>query len=210
MTRIIRNRTEKETLIIKQDFSTLVKILNNLSINFFIDNGLLLGIYRDGDLIKWDWDIEFSLYDYDLTNNLEKLIEEVKKKGFKIHKIVKKDIKLDIYKGLPYEIFSFSFKGWKHNRYKRLFKRKGFSIPEKYFLNKEKINYLGFELFCPGPIEEYLTFIYGDWRTPKRLGNMDEYLSKNYYKKPSFFIIFLKKILYRIKSKIGSQKDIER
>ena len=61
MTRIIRNRTEKETLIIKQDFSTLVKILNNLSINFFIDNGLLLGIYRDGDLIKWDWDIEFSL-----------------------------------------------------------------------------------------------------------------------------------------------------
>ena len=76
MTRIIRNRTEKETLIIKQDFSTLVKILNNLSINFFIDNGLLLGIYRDGDLIKWDWDIEFSLYDHDLTNNFEKIIKE--------------------------------------------------------------------------------------------------------------------------------------
>ena len=86
MTRIIRNRTEKETLIIKQDFSTLVKILNNLSINFFIDNGLLLGIYRDGDLIKWDWDIEFSLYDHDLTNNFEKLIEELKKIGLKFIK----------------------------------------------------------------------------------------------------------------------------
>ena len=210
MTRIIRNRTEKETLIIKQDFSTLVKILNNLSINFFIDNGLLLGIYRDGDLIKWDWDIEFSLYENDLTNNLVKLIDEVKRNGFKIHKIDKKDIKLDIYKGLPYEIFSFSFKGWKHVRYKRRFKRKGFSIPEKYFLTKEKVKYLGFELFCPGPIEEYLTFIYGDWRTPKRLGNMDEYLSKNYYKKPSFLMISIKKILYRIKSIIRSDKDLER
>ena len=55
---------------------------------------------------------------------------------------------------------------------------------------------------------ETLTFIYGDWRTPKRLGNMDEYLSKNYYKKPSYFITFLKKILYRIKTIIGSHKDI--
>ena len=210
MTRIIRDRTEKETLIIKQDFSTLVKILNELSINFFIDNGLLLGIYRNGDLIKWDWDIEFSLYDYDLMNNLEKLIDEVKKNDFKIHKIDKKNIKLDIYRGLPYEIFSFSFKGWKHVKNKRFFKRKGFSIPEKYFFTKEKVNYLGFELFCPGPIEDYLTFIYGDWRTPKRLGNMDEYLSKNYYKKPSFLIMFLKKILYRIKSIIRSDKDLNR
>ena len=177
MSRIIRDRTEKEILVIKQDFATLVKILNNLSINFFIDNGLLLGIHRDGDLIKWDWDIEFSLHDHDLSNNFVKLIEELKKKGFKIHKVDKKDIKLDIYRGLPYEIFSFSFKGWKHDESKRVFRRKGFSIPEKYFLTKDKVNYLGFELFCPGPIEEYLNYIYGDWRTPKRLGNMDEYLS---------------------------------
>lgn len=199
MTRIIRDRTEKETLIIKQDFSTLVKILKDLSINFFIDTGLVLGIYRDGDIIKWDWDIEFSLYEYDLMNNFENLVEEVKKNGFKIHKIDKKDKKIDIYKGLPYEIFSFSFKGWKHNKEKSIFERKGFSTPEKYFLTKEKVNYLGFELFCPGPIEEYLTYIYGDWRTPKRLGNMDEYCTKDYYKKQSFLIITLKRIFYKIK-----------
>jgi hypothetical protein len=199
MTHITRDRTDSELIIIKKNFSTLVNILQKLEIDFMVDNGLLLGIARDGDIIKWDWDIEFSLYDYDLMNNFENLIEEVKKNGFKIYKIHKKNEKLDIYKGLSYEIFSFSFKSWKHNKEKKIFERKGFSIPEKYFLTKEKVNYLGFKLFCPSPIEEYLTYIYGDWRTPKRLGNMDEYCTKDYYKKQSFLIITLKKIFYKIK-----------
>ena len=199
MTHIIRDRTEKEILIIKKDFSALAKILEDLSINFFIDSGALLGIYRDGDIIKWDWDIELSFYDYELIDNMGKIIENVVKNGFLIHKIDKNNNKLEIYRGVPYEIFSFTFKGWKHNKKKCLFERKEFRVPDKYFLNLANINYLNFKFNCPGPIVEYLDFLYGDWKTPKRLGNLQEYLTKDYYKKQNFIMLNLKKLFYRVK-----------
>ena len=199
MAQIIRNKSEEETLLIKKDFSELINLLNDLSINFFIDSGLLLGIYRDGDIIKWDWDIEISLLESELSDNLDKIVEKVKEKGFLIHKIDKKFHKLEIHRSLSYEIFSFTFKGWKHDRNNGFFFRKEFKIPEKYFLNKTKILYLNFELNCPGPIEDYLTFMYGDWKTPKRSDNMEEYLTREYYTKQNIIIISLKKVFYKIK-----------
>lgn len=199
MSHIIRNRTEKETLLIKKDFSELINLLNDLSINFFIDSGLLLGIYRDGDIIKWDWDIEISLVEPDFTNNLNKIIEKTIEKGFSIHKIDKKLLKLEINKSLSYEIFSFTFKGWKHDKKNAYFVRREFKIPEKYFFNKKRIAFLNFDLNCPGPIEEYLTFMYGDWKTPIRSNNMEEYLTKDFYKKESFLIKSLKRLFYKIK-----------
>ena len=199
MTHIIRDRTEKEILIIKKDFSALVKILEDLSINFFIDNGALLGIYRDGDIIKWDWDIDLSFYDYELIDNMEIIIENVLKNGFIIHKIDKNNSKLEIYRGVAYEIFSFTLKGWRHNKKKKCFERKEFRIPDKYFNNLEKINYLNFEFKSPGPINEYLNFLYGDWRTPQRSANLHEYLTKDYYKEQNFIILNLKKLFYRVK-----------
>jgi lipopolysaccharide cholinephosphotransferase len=199
MAHVIRDRTKEETLLIKKDFSELINLLNDLSINFLIDCGLLLGIHRDGDIIKWDWDIEISLIDSEFSNNLSKIIDKAKEKGFLIHKIDKKLLKLEIYKSLSYEIFSFTLKGWKHNQKSGFFVRREFEIPEKFFLNKRKIIFLNFELNCPGPIEEYLTFIYGDWKTPIRSNNIEEYVTKDFYKKESFIIKSLKILFYKIK-----------
>ena len=76
----------------KKRINDLYKIsscLTDLKIHHVIFDGALLGFIREKNLIKWDWDIEFSLYENDLTNNLVKLIDEVKRNGFKIHKIDK-------------------------------------------------------------------------------------------------------------------------
>ena len=32
-------------------------------------------------------------------------------------------------------------------------------------------------------VEEYLTFMYGDWRTPLKSAEKSKYLSKSYYKR---------------------------
>ena len=40
MNHIIRDRTKEETILIKKDFSELIKILESISVNFFIDSGL--------------------------------------------------------------------------------------------------------------------------------------------------------------------------
>jgi len=197
---ILRDRTADEIRIIKKNFLNLVEILRSININFMIDAGLLLGIYRDGDLIKWDWDIEFSLYDNVFSSNIEDLLIILKKQGFRIHKIDKSNHKLEVYKDLPYEVFSYTFKGWYHDKGQKSFKRKNFFIPEKFFLEKTQINYLGHSFSCPGPIEGYLEFIYGDWSKPKRSDQLDTYLSKDYYKKESWILSVIKKIYYRIKN----------
>ena len=199
MTHITRDRTDNELTVIKKNFSSLVNILQKLEIDFMIDGGLLLGIIREGDIIKWDWDIEFSFYNHVLMNNMEKILKETNKNGFSIYKLDKKNTKLELYKELPYDVFSFTFKEWKHNKKKKCFERKQFTVPDKYFLNLEKIKYLNLELYCPGPIVEYLDLMYGDWKTPKRSGNLKEYLTKDYYKKQNFIILNLKKLFYRVK-----------
>ena len=199
MIHITRDRTDHELIIIKKNFLDLVHILQKLEIDFFIDSGLLLGIVREGDIIKWDWDIELGFYDNKLMNNIEKIIEETSKNNFLVHKLDKKNAKLELYRKLPYNIFSFTFKEWKHNKKKKCFERKEFRVPDKYFLNLEKINYLNLEFNCPSPIVEYLEFLYGNWETPKRSGNLQEYLTKDYYIKQNFIILNLKKLFYRIK-----------
>ena len=35
---------------------------------------------------------------------------------------------------------------------------------------------------CPGPVEDYLTYQYGDWQTPKKTAVKNEYLTKNFFK----------------------------
>ena len=41
--------------------------------------------------------------------------------------------------------------------------------------------------------------MYGDWKTPKRSDNMEEYLTREYYTKQNIIIISLKKVFYKIK-----------
>ena len=33
---------------------------------------------------------------------------------------------------------------------------------------------------CPGPVDEFLTHMYGDWRTPKKTKNKSEYLNQKF------------------------------
>ena len=94
---------------------------------------VFLGIYRDGDIIKWDWDIEISLLESELSDNLDKIVEKVKEKGFLIHKIDKKFHKLEIHRSLSYEIFSFTFKGWKHDRNNGFFLEKNLKFLRNIF-----------------------------------------------------------------------------
>ncbi len=197
---VLRDRTSSEIKIVKKNFIELVELLKESKVEFMIDAGLLLGIYRDGDLIRWDWDIEFSLLEKEFRSKTGTLLKNLQKSGYNIHKFDKKNHKLEVYKDLPYKIFSYTFKGWSYDSKKKVFKRKNFVIPEKFFLEKTQIGYLGHSFDCPGPIEEYLKFMYGDWSKPKRSDKLEKYLSKDYYKKDNLIFTFLKWVYYKLKN----------
>ena len=61
-----------------------------------------------------------------------------------------------------------------------------------------KFNFLGREFNCPNNIEEYLTFVYGNWKVPLRTSNKKIYLTKNYKKNTLLYTILIEKFLMRI------------
>ena len=78
-------------------------------------------------------------------------------------------------------------------------------MPQKplRFLNKlSRTNLFGREFRCPNYTEEYLTFAYGDWKTPLRSSNKNLYMTKSFRNKFKNLMIILKKnflkILYRL------------
>ena len=78
---------------------------------------------------------------------------------------------------------------------KKKFFRGEINIPSRFIDNMEKITFFDEEFYCPGPVNEYLTYQYGNWKIELRSDNKKEYLSEQFYKKKSF----MKKILNRIK-----------
>ena len=64
-----RVRTDEELKERKINFLKIVNILEK-KINFFIQGGVLLGARRENNFIKWDWDIEISLFAEDLQKIL--------------------------------------------------------------------------------------------------------------------------------------------
>ena len=93
----IRDRTYDELLVRKKEFLKICDILDQLKIIFFLNSGILLGAIRDNDFIKWDWDIEISVFSDELLPNIDLIANKLKENGFKIKKINKKedDSKID-------------------------------------------------------------------------------------------------------------------
>ena len=61
-----------------------------------------------------------------------------------------------------------------------------------------KFNFLNRQLNCPSNVEEFLTFIYGNWKKPLRTSNKKVYLTKNFKKQPLFYTIIIEKIFKKI------------
>ncbi len=132
-------------------------VLKTLKVKWTLLYGTFLGAYRDHDFIPWDFDIDTGAMPKDrIKHGL--IVSALKKKGFsvaKCHMFIQA-----YYKNVPGHImFSTESKGpakhWENIKAGR---------PDLY-----KIRGVQF----PGPAypEEYLTHVYGDWKTPRKLSD---------------------------------------
>ena len=78
------------------------------------------------------------------------------------------------YKGAIYEIRSFRRSGAQRMR-------RDFLLPERFFEEQETVLLRGHRFPCMGPLNEYLTYCYGDWETPVRTARKSKYLSTGYF-----------------------------
>ena len=192
----VRYRTENELSIRKKEFLKICEILDFLKINYFLNTGILLGAVRDNDFIKWDWDIEISVFSNEFLPKIHLVSEKLRTSGFKITKIIEKkdNSKIDFTGLYPKEVTSYTIYAWKYSSMRNVFWRKELSIPEKFLNRFSKIKFLGRQFNCPDYCEEYLTFVYGDWKKPLRTSNKKAYLTSNYKKETHFFTIYMERL----------------
>ena len=200
----VRVRSKDELKSREKCFLEIVNIFEKNRIDFFIQAGVVLGARRENYFIKWDWDVEFGIFEESFIKNHDLIKRELIKNNFKIFHEVKnsKDRKIDVCKDFGPKSTVYEILSWKYSWIKKRYYRWHINIPAKFFKEKHAIKFLGKKVYCPGPIDEYLAYQYGDWQTPKKTSIKKDYLSKVFYnKKSNIFYNIIKIILIKIRTK---------
>lgn len=157
------------------------KILQKNNLDYWLEGGTLLGIRRENRLLPWDNDVDLSMM-YPGDNNLDLLISELKKNGLRIRvrnfsapchplsldtvKIIKIRNKklLGLMKGkVCLEIF-IKYK-IKEQAYWQI-GDKVKSVPYAFYKELKTTSFKGYHYKIPKDTDSYLSYRYGDWKTP--------------------------------------------
>uniref|UniRef100_A0A6M3JZC9 Uncharacterized protein n=1 Tax=viral metagenome TaxID=1070528 RepID=A0A6M3JZC9_9ZZZZ len=158
------------------------KVLHGLGVPCWIDSGTLLSTVRDGDFNKYDHDIDVRLFRDDLPDELMPvLVSDLYKEGYKtiqqntgdrkqILALWENDVMLDL-KFVERNEDWVWYHVWDKVPGSSIFEKSDVVthvFPSRFYKEFETIDLRGIQYLAPKPIEEYLTYHYGDeWRTFK-------------------------------------------
>lgn len=152
------------------------KILDKYNIKHWLSHGTMLGVYRDGNFIAWDDDVDIGL-DFSQRELIKPALKELENMGFFIpegdpNKPITKD-------NAPYYDTNFirdgeKIEGWwfekKGDFYVYDEKRCGNDLkhPAKYYDELQDFNFKGVSFKIPNHIENWLVMMYSsDWKIPQ-------------------------------------------
>ena len=204
MTDKTRDRSPEELTTRKIEFLKVCDILDSNKIIYYLQTGILLGAIRDKDFIKWDWDIEISVFSEDFFSKIDLIINDLEINNFKMINIIKKkeDSKIDFMGKYPADVSRYTIYSWNYSKTKDIYWRRERSVPSKFLNTFSKVSLFDRQFNCPKNPEEYLSFAYGNWKIPLRTSEKDLYMSKNFRNAKIVIIENFKKkiqkIIYRV------------
>ena len=175
-------RLEGKNLIVAERMLSRVSlILNYCEISYWLEGGTLLGIRREDRLLPWDNDIDVSMM-VDQEDKLPIFYSELKKAGYRVkNRYFKRD-------DAPFERGSLRMIKIRERRFFGLIKgavcldvfikypknmdcyweiaNKKKSVPEKFYKSLKNITFKGQDYSVPKMTDAYLTYRYGEWKTP--------------------------------------------
>jgi phosphorylcholine metabolism protein LicD len=144
-----------------------IKIFNENDIDYYIDFGTLLGIYREKDIILDDNDVDICVFD---SSEFHEKIPKIKKEFKKKNLVIKKQT-WSAYRVFypPFRYFCDIYLVRKDGDIIRDPVTPKSDIPISLVGNKRIINWKGIDVKCPEKLHELLVFRYGDdYMVPKR------------------------------------------
>jgi lipopolysaccharide cholinephosphotransferase len=157
------------------------------NIPLLLDFGTLLGLVRDGDVIKWDDDIDFAIINTSSMENLEDWIDRtIKRILLPVNLQCTSTVRSG--KVVDYTLhFTHKKHGYKYRKFSTSISLRenidGYSIhvpsngmwyaPTKFFSRYQSFAWNEVSVLVPYDYKNYLTFVYGDWTTPKHITMAD-------------------------------------
>lgn len=177
-----------EPSIIIKDIKDILAVFKKYDVPIFLAYGATLGAVRDKDFIPWDDDVDFVItkpIDYQTRKAIGWTLFDL---GFKPQPIAfnvfgRMETSELGYNGDAHSgiivcergfKFSFFFFGEtdcpKHGKEFVCFPKVGCQAlicsPIKFYEKPEHLKLHGVDFMVPGPVKDYLTHTYGDWKTP--------------------------------------------
>jgi len=146
------------------------KVFDEEELPFWLGGGAFLGIYRDGNFLKWDKDIDLDTFDEYLIPKFDLLCERFKAKGYIVRSTKRvRAPKINVIKRGERITLRGLFKeddGYRSNLL--------FCYLDKFYVKEKYIPFGGTFFRVPNPIEEYFIYLYGEnWRVPNPNGIQD-------------------------------------
>ena len=186
----LKTFSDQELEIRNEGLKKIKFIMDEMSIDFFLMMGVLLGAIREKNFIKWDWDVELGVFTENIINQEKEINRKFKEAQFSIDFV---DLSYEGYKiNLFFQGNKFTL--WGLHKKNGYVLRKSFKFPEKYFYKFDELLFLGEKYKIPSNVEELLQHIYGDWKTPIQSDVKNKYLQQEIFIKQSLFDRISKKI----------------
>lgn len=197
-----KNQLKKITPFLHQDTlilgRTIIKLLSECAlaekVPFVVDFGTLLGLVRENDIIAWDDDIDFSLPESYASHGRAVIENFIAKIGhfypsLKWAVVTCKD-KYDKVQGYVIEFndstshliefkTSICLRHFENGNAIHMPSLGMWYAPEKYFKQICVLNWQGCNIPTPPDVNNYLTFVYGDWNKPKKDIQIGDYANIN-------------------------------
>jgi hypothetical protein len=154
----------KKDLFLFMNLHDAKKILDEMKLKFWLNNGTLLGYYRDGTFIENDIDVDLGLFDYN-----EDILDRFKEYGFELYKEygnVRDGLEYSFMRN-GYKLDLFFFKKRRGGYYQYVWDnddRFAYKFPE---FTLKKIKFYGLYFNIPKNTDDILKAQYGEWKEPK-------------------------------------------
>ena len=178
-----RIRSESELARRGRDLKKVRDALDDVGLRYWLASGALLGAYRDGDFIRWDWDVEIDVLEEEFDERFGDLARRLERRGFRVRlpRGTKRRLSCRRGRGDPINVWAFALQedvdGTPHRR-KRV---SHLNVPASMWGEGFYVELRGELYQAHTPVADYLAWTYGpDWRTPIRSEKHSEYLSAGF------------------------------
>ena len=188
--------------VIMKDLNDIMSIFERFGVRAFLSYGAVLGAVREKDFIKWDDDVDIDIVDecdFETRKRIGNMLGDIgfraQSIGFNIFGRMEMSTMGDngesCYDGdgetgiivcernFRFSIFFYKKENEEYVCTPKVGALRLISNLCKFYDEPDQVKLHGKKFITPGPVKEYLTYLYGDWKKPLKDKHAPQYAERH-------------------------------